>query len=211
MGFSLCTSKHDTANMPESIAVVDTVETFVHACAFIAGLKGLIGIMFRDPKRIRMLLIYHIVEVVTSGIVVVFRVAGACEELDRLRQPQAERNLRISCSSVRLALAGEFVLHFCFFSYCIFIIWSLMTRMEAGEFGRGLSLFGSEGLFDRTDVNASWLFLPTHEANAAQQYVPLGVPVLAVAPPFSGEPRTLAGPTEPCTVDHFRGMPRRLD
>eukprot|EP00811_Abedinium_folium_P000729 NODE_10668_length_1336_cov_8.930521.p1 GENE.NODE_10668_length_1336_cov_8.930521~~NODE_10668_length_1336_cov_8.930521.p1 ORF type:complete len:247 (-),score=72.51 NODE_10668_length_1336_cov_8.930521:464-1204(-) len=212
--FSLVTGRGEAADMPKMVAIADSVQALVHAFALIAGLKGLVGIMLRDPKRIRMLLIYHVIEVVTSCIVVALRIVGACDELRLLQQKEQLKAPRMSCESARLALLSEFVLHTSLFSYCIYIIWSAMTRMGAGEYGRTPSLFGDVGLVGLDEFNdtvGTWLTVPPH-GNTTVLRDPLNVSPM-MAPPFSGQPRTLAEPAELQSLqhEHFSGTPQRLE
>lgn len=197
-------------------ALIDCVQTFVHSLALLAGLKGLVGIMYRDPRRLRTLLIYHIGEVAMRTVAVVFRVAEACDELKRLQR--LHKMMKIDCASARMALVAEYCIHATLFSYFIYIIWSLIVRLEAGELGRP-QLFDHE-LADRAGLTESfppWFFMghpggdPNNATLLQQQRTPLNVGGPGAPQPFSGAPRTLEDPSQPHGIEPFRGTPHRLE
>jgi len=212
---------HEAAGESEVSKIVDRVLTFVHSLALLAGLKGLVGILHRDPRRLRMLLFYHVGELAVRSVSLIFREVEACrvassqERPVDLKRPQEPHHHKVPTIETILV---EYCIHVVLFGYFIYAIWSLITRLEAGEFGRS-ELFDNE-LADRTGLGESglppsWFFLgaagsDTNAGLLSQQRTPLnaggGGPQ-----PFSGQPRTLNDPLQDQGIEHFRGTPHRLD
>jgi len=212
---SLLTGRsRESAGQSETAAIIECVQTFVHSLGLLAGLKGMVGVMYRDPRRLRVLLIYHIGDLAMRGISIVFREVEACEELARLQRQQ--KMLKIDCPSARVVLLVEFCIHSIFFSYVIFIIWSLIVRLEAGELGSPPFL-GEHELDDHAGESwPPWLFVGhPGETNAAllQNRTPLntGGPAVGAPAPFSGAPRTLQDQPQSQGLEPFRGTPHRLE
>lgn len=223
---SLITGRsREAAGESELSAIIDCVQTFVHSLALLAGLKGLVGIMYRDSQRLRILLVYHVGELMMRSVAIVFREVEACRELKRLQELHHDKMAKIDCASARTALFAEYCIHCALFCYFMYMIWSLITRLEAGELGRP-QLFDHElGQLDRTGLGESmppWFFMnhqgDTNAGLLQQQRTGL-LPGLNAAsgnpPPFSGEPRTLedlhpALGSAP-SIQPFRGTPHRLE
>mmetsp|Transcript_9781 Transcript_9781/g.18920 ORF Transcript_9781/g.18920 Transcript_9781/m.18920 type:complete len:248 (-) Transcript_9781:131-874(-) len=198
---------------PEMLLFVEWCQTFIHTVALFAGLKGLIGVMFRDPARLRTLLRYHIAELVVSSVGVVLKEVEACEELRKLRQ--IHKSPKIDCTSARVLLMVEFAIHAFLFSYFAFVIWSLIARLEAGELGVRPPLLDPEHeLADRSGFSDVWpLGRTAGDGNSLwMQRVPLsGGPSAAAGPqPFSGAPRTLSD-QQAVAPEPFHGTAHRLE
>jgi hypothetical protein len=205
-------------------AFIDSVQTLIHALALVAGLKGLVGVMLRDPQRLRVLYLYHAGELVVSCFAILFREIEACKELSKLQR--AHRVPWVDCPSARLAHLFLFTIHFCLFSYFADIGWSLVKRLEAGELGRP-PLLGDHELVDQTgllDLFAPW---PGMQHGSLQHPPGSGVETgssllgahrgpqanaTGSAPPFSGQPRTLAEQGQPQQgLQPFTGQAHRLE
>mmetsp|Transcript_54639 Transcript_54639/g.158696 ORF Transcript_54639/g.158696 Transcript_54639/m.158696 type:complete len:270 (-) Transcript_54639:99-908(-) len=226
------------ADRPEesvTAQAVDSLETVYHSLALFAGLKGLMGIMFLDPRRLRLLLTYHIVELLVKTIVLVFREAEACEELRRIQNLHHNSARRMTCENARLFLFLEYTFHTVLFTYFVYIIWSLIVRLEGGEFGPRRTAFDlDQELADRAVLAEPWLFLgPADSQNSAllQRATITGGHVpnshasgaggagfgaggrQGGAPrPFSGAPRNLNEQgAEASASEPFQGTPHRLE
>merc|ERR1719359_1137636 len=128
---SLLTGRsREATGRSELSAIIDCVQTFVHSLALLAGLKALVGIMYRDPRRLRILLVYHVGELFMRSLAIVFREMEACAELKRLQQLHHHKMANIDCSSARIAIFVEYCIHVVLFGYFIYAIWSLITRLE---------------------------------------------------------------------------------
>mmetsp|Transcript_40052 Transcript_40052/g.101737 ORF Transcript_40052/g.101737 Transcript_40052/m.101737 type:complete len:261 (+) Transcript_40052:105-887(+) len=211
----------------ESMQVVEFLETVYHTLAFFAGLKGLIGVMFRDSRRLRVLFLYHLGELIVKGIAVIVMEAEACEELRRLQRLHKTAE-NADCQKARIELFLEFCIHGALFSYFAYVIWSLVSRLESGELGRrgGLGDLDQE-LADRGVLADPWLFMGSSDTqHALLQRAPLtstltegagsrggGRSAGSGAPrPFSGAPRNLNERGEqPSPNEPFQGTPHRLD
>eukprot|EP00747_Dinoflagellata_sp_TGD_P019142 gnl/TRDRNA2_/TRDRNA2_126972_c0_seq1.p1 gnl/TRDRNA2_/TRDRNA2_126972_c0~~gnl/TRDRNA2_/TRDRNA2_126972_c0_seq1.p1 ORF type:complete len:269 (+),score=36.88 gnl/TRDRNA2_/TRDRNA2_126972_c0_seq1:48-809(+) len=219
----LLTGRSETVAGRSDIAiVVDSVQTFVHAMALLAGLKGLVGAVLRDARRVRMLFVYHVVELIVGCIAIIFRDAEACREIARLQRLHRKNNYwqGMDCSSIRGLLFMEFGIHLLLFSYLSYIVWSLAERLQssggAGDLGRP-PLLGDHELAERGfggDGLPPWFLGASGGLDGdmqQQQRAPLNLHgQTGSAPPFSGQPRNLAdasiqGPTP------FSGTPHRLE
>lgn len=197
------------------ITIANCVRTFVQSLALLAGLKGLVGIMHRDPRRLRLLLLYHVAEIVMHVIELVLREWEACDELQRLQR--LHKSLKFDCASYRIVYLCQYTIHVVIVCYFIYVIWSLAVRLEAGEFARP-NLFEHE-LADPNGLADSWppWFLVGHAGseNTAnllqQQRTPLTGGSSGVPTPFSGPPRTLDENPNSASVEPFRGTPHRLE
>jgi len=204
----------------ESMQVVEFLERVYHTLAFFAGLKGLIGVMFRDSRRLRVLFLYHLGELIVKGIAVILREAEACEELRRLQRLHKTAE-NVDCQTAQIGLLLEFCIHGALFSYFAYVIWSLVSRLESGELGRrgGLGELDQE-LAERGVLADPWLFMGS--GDALLQRAPLtstltegagGRGAGSGAPrPFSGVPRNLNERGEqPSPNEPFQGTPHRLE
>jgi len=207
----------------ETVQAVEFVEMLFHALAFCAGLKGLIGVMFRDPRRLRVLFFYHIGELLVKGIAFIFREAEACVELKKLQRLHSSAK-KMDCQSARIAFLLEFSIHAVLFSYFAYVIWSLITRLESGELGlRTTGLDLEQELADRAVLADPWLFMGAGDTSALlQTRPPLSTPLTGGgansrqqggAPrPFSGAPRNLnERDGQPAPNEPFQGTPHRLE
>lgn len=217
----------EVAERSETAAVVECVQTFVDSLALLFGLQGLCGVMLRDSRRLRVLFMYHIAEIIVSSIAIIFREAEVCEELARMQK--AKKMLKINCTQASLALFIEFCIHALFFGYFAYITWSAVTRLEAGDLrDRPGALFGV-GEYEMADRFAfadpfpPWWVMghPSADASLHHQRVPHRGPPTGPSP-FSGAPRNLAEmqarPREPQqplqpppTIEPFAGTPHRLE
>lgn len=204
----------------ETFQAVEFLETAFHTLAFFAGLKGLLGVMFRDPRRLRVLFFYHVGELLVKGIAFIFREAEACEELRKLERLHRSTQ-KMDCQSARIAFLIEFIIHAMLFSYFAYVIWSLVTRLESGELGLGRTgLDLEQELADRAVLADPWLFVGTGDTSTLLQNRPLLTTPLTGANgrqqggaprPFSGAPRNLnEGGGEPAASEPFQGTPHRL-
>mmetsp|Transcript_81746 Transcript_81746/g.210500 ORF Transcript_81746/g.210500 Transcript_81746/m.210500 type:complete len:254 (-) Transcript_81746:151-912(-) len=210
---------NDRVAQSETMAAVEFMKMIVHSFALLAGLKGLIGVMFRDPRHLRVLFLYHIVELFTMGIALIVREIEACKELDKIQRLTKSKRT-IPCSSARVALFADFCIHAILFLYFAYIIWSLMNHLEAGEMGIRPPLLGGEHELTsmggtRGDMADPWLLLGQHadaQQSLMQQRAPLnmhGGGANSGPAPFSGAPRRLTEEELPA-AEPFRGTPHRL-
>jgi hypothetical protein len=212
---SLVTGRSREAQ-PELLAAIECVQKFVHALALLAGLKGLVGIMYRDPRRLRILLLYQVCDLVMQTVAIFFREIEACHELSQLKQLHKDKYSKLTCGTVRREILIEYCIRSALFSYFTYVIWSLITRLEAGEFGR--QDFFDHELADHAALGDSlppWFFMghPGGDDNAgflSQQRAPLNGPASGMPQPFSGAPRTL-DPPQAQSIEPFRGTPHRLE
>mmetsp|Transcript_77346 Transcript_77346/g.195321 ORF Transcript_77346/g.195321 Transcript_77346/m.195321 type:complete len:217 (-) Transcript_77346:170-820(-) len=205
----------------ETVQAVEFLKDVFLTLAFFAGLKGLIGVMFRDPRRLRVLFFYHVGELFVKGIAFIFREAEACVELKKLQRLHSSAK-KMDCQSARFFFLLEFSIHAVLFSYFAYVIWSLVTRLESGELGlRRTGLDLEQELADRAVLADPWLFMGTGDASALlQNRPPLSTPLTGAnsrqqggAPrPFSGAPRNLnERGGEPAPNEPFQGTPHRLE
>lgn len=196
----------------EAEALVYCIKTIFDALAFFAGLKGLIGIIFKDPRRIRMLFVYHIVNIIVECIVTVVREIEVCKDLERLQKDSG-----LDCSAVRLVYFGSFCVKVLVFSYFVYVIWSLIVRLESGEYGSPPNPFDPEmadrgfGGFGSDPFQPQWIFLgqPSHEVSSSGGQRDSTRGHANNPSPFSGAARTL--PEEGTALEPFRGTPHRLE
>jgi len=196
----------------ELVSVIQSLQTLLHALGLPAGMKGVLGIMLRDPQRLRVLYYYHFAEILMSCIAVSVREMDLCDELVRLQK--LHKPVKIGCSSARVMIFTGFCIHTLQFTYFAFCIWSLVKRLEDGEFGRPPFIAESE-LVDHAGLTDPWLIMArggNDSSSFLQQRAPLNAQGRASggsAPqPYAGEPRTLSeqAPPEP-----FSGTPHRLE
>lgn len=176
---------------------VGLLETLFHSLAFFAGLKGLLGVMFRDSKPLRTLLLYHASELVVRSVSFLFREADACSELRRLqilhRAPQD-----MTCETPRIAMLLTFVVHCATLLYFVYVVWSFIVRLQSGEFGHpGIGFEDTEAFFRH---------------GGALEALDGAQPAGQAIQPFAGPPRSLREGGEGCIVgEAFRGEPQRLE
>eukprot|EP00440_Ansanella_granifera_P072651 gb/GFBE01078838.1/.p1 GENE.gb/GFBE01078838.1/~~gb/GFBE01078838.1/.p1 ORF type:complete len:253 (+),score=44.73 gb/GFBE01078838.1/:1-759(+) len=209
----------NTETQSVALTTVDFLQTMVHTLALFAGFKGLIGVLLRDAHRLRVLLLYHVCELLMSCLALIVRLAKGCQQLEHL-QKLHKTKLKLDCSSLQASLILEFAIHAALIAYFAFIIWSLATRLEAGELGQP-SLFGDQEMADRTGtLGDPWLFLqpPGSETSSIlfQQRAPLsgvraGGAGSAGPTPFSGAPRNLDDQQATSSPEPFSGTPYRLE
>jgi len=218
----------ERAKRHELVELVAFIGMVFHAMAFFAGLKGLVGIILRDPPRLRVLLLYYIGELVVSSLAFIVTATESCDDLARVdnfqnatKQEQHHAPAKLDCTSIRLLVVAHFMLHFALFSYFAFVIWSLISRIETGDasFHRsGLDL--DEELAERAMLSDPWLSIATIDpqgtmfqhrmpmAGLSSSMVPRRVASGGIPQPFSGIPRTMeedgndAGGTAAQNSDH---------
>eukprot|EP00933_Yihiella_yeosuensis_P083238 TRINITY_DN97432_c0_g1_i1.p1 TRINITY_DN97432_c0_g1~~TRINITY_DN97432_c0_g1_i1.p1 ORF type:complete len:255 (-),score=42.23 TRINITY_DN97432_c0_g1_i1:218-982(-) len=219
---SLLMGPAETESQPMSLTIVDFMVKVVHFIALIAGLKGLVGVVLRDPVRLRVLLTYHVLELFTSVIRLIVQEAKGCEQLERLEE-LSKTKTKLDCASFQYAMLIQFVIHASLISYFAYIIWSLITRLENGDITSALGL-GETELGDRSALGLGdpWLFvhpssMGTDPNALLQQRAPLrGNSGQGAPQPFSGAPRNLgeqqAGTqAQPAAPAPFQGTPHRLE
>lgn len=219
----------------DTMQAVEFIAELYHTLSFFAGLKGLIGIMLRDARRLRVLLLYHIGDLVMRTVKVIFREIEACEELKRLQQlhkagsgdsaevAAAAELGKVDCQSARMVFFVEYVLRIGMYAYFTYVIWSLIYRLESGDMSvrrGGLDDLEAE-LADRSGLGDSWFVSGGDATNALLQRGPLTAPLneggqgrrgAPGAPrPFSGEPRNLSEQGEQSPGAPFQGTPHRLE
>mmetsp|Transcript_32409 Transcript_32409/g.69424 ORF Transcript_32409/g.69424 Transcript_32409/m.69424 type:complete len:264 (-) Transcript_32409:69-860(-) len=216
----------------ETLQTVNLFDRGFHTLAFCAGMKGMIGVMFRDVRRLRVLLLYLVVEMAVKGVNVIFREVEACDELKRMEALEVERaahsdnahhhhKLRFAdCSWVRIALFGDFLFHTALFAYFAYILWSLIKRLEAGEFRMSVFADLEQELADRAVLEEPWLWSGQQEGQTDNQNQSrVGAARLAgpagrgrgLPRPFSGAPRNLSENEEQASLQPFQGTAHRLD
>eukprot|EP00928_Gymnodinium_smaydae_P064625 TRINITY_DN47908_c0_g1_i1.p1 TRINITY_DN47908_c0_g1~~TRINITY_DN47908_c0_g1_i1.p1 ORF type:complete len:263 (+),score=47.36 TRINITY_DN47908_c0_g1_i1:43-789(+) len=205
----------ENEHQSETAAILQCLHIFMNSFALYAGLKGLIGVIIRDSQRLRVLMYYQMGDLVVSIITFVVKEITACEELKRLQQKH--KGVKVSCSSARVALGVEFCMHFLLFAYFLFIIWSLLTRLESGQ----ADLLAEHELAERgaaLGLGDPWLFvgppMGTEDASSAllrRSGSGNGNGRGAQVPqPFSGPAQSL--PTEPPGMpEPFSGTAYRLE
>lgn len=194
-------SDHATDARSDAGEVIDGVQTVVGTFALFAGLKGFVGVMLRDPGRLHVLFLYHGVYLAISCCAIVFKEQELCTILDGLKKQHSLGNHTSSmrndgvrvmdCQSARTAVFIEFCIQFCVFSYFIFIIWSLMKRIEAGEWSFSMPRHSQHLIGgDREALFARSLDLSSQSSGfGSQQNLLSSSPVGPVA--FTGQPRSL--------------------
>jgi len=213
---------HDEVGETEAMVVVEFAQTIMHTTALFAGLKGILGVLFRDPARLRVLFLYHLCELVLSCVAIVFREVEACDELKKLQQlHKSDAMGKLDCSSARIWMFAMFSTHVLLVAYFAYVIWSLFTRLEAGDMAVRPHLFEEE-LANRAGLADPWLLI-RHGDNSNLPFPPrvppnrqhgaaLGGAGAAEPAPFSGQPRTLAEQQPLASApEHFRGTPHRLE
>lgn len=217
----------DEPAQSESLQVVSFLETVYHTLAFFAGLKGLIGIMFRDSRRLRVLFLYNIGDLLVKSVTLIFREAEACDEL-RKRHSLHPTAVPMNCETARVLVMTEYVIHTALFAYFVYVIWSLITRLESGELGLRRGMDMDQELADRAVLVDPWLFIGAGDAsNSLMSRAPLvpGAPQAGagergaaagrgggVPRPFSGAPRNLdERGQQPASSEPFQGTAHRLE
>eukprot|EP00931_Biecheleriopsis_adriatica_P108038 TRINITY_DN82369_c0_g1_i1.p1 TRINITY_DN82369_c0_g1~~TRINITY_DN82369_c0_g1_i1.p1 ORF type:complete len:274 (+),score=41.34 TRINITY_DN82369_c0_g1_i1:46-822(+) len=215
----------DSESQSVAWATVTFISQMVHTLALFAGVKGLLGIITRDPHRLRVLLMYHVCELLMGVLVLVVKLDKACQEREHY-QKLHKTKLKLDCQSFQVSLVIQFAIHACLVSYFIYIIWSLAMRIEAGEYP-GLpsaldqpSLFGDQEMGERSgNLGESWLFvqsggdpgLPFFPHRAHLNRGGAGGASAAGPAPFSGAPRNLDDNRDAEAQEPFQGTPYRLE
>mmetsp|Transcript_37914 Transcript_37914/g.109050 ORF Transcript_37914/g.109050 Transcript_37914/m.109050 type:complete len:279 (-) Transcript_37914:95-931(-) len=201
---------------PEPLQSVAFLETAFHTVAFFIGLKSLKGVAFRDPWRLRILLIYFISEVIVQGVAFTVRWMEVCSDWRGLHLLHRLMTV-LPCPWRRVVLASIFVAESGLSLYLAYMVWSLIVRIEFGDIGAFRLRFAAAELADRgATISDPWLFLSEVGAAAAAGgggTLPIiGAGLMAggltgggvaggggaegsrgtgVPPPFSGQPRRL--------------------
>jgi hypothetical protein len=191
--------------------------------ALYAGLKGLIGVVLRDSRRLRVLFMYHIGQLFAILIILVLSEIEACREppINKDPHPQLVTNQEtaptsapvhpLDCQTKRNFILVESCIHFVLYAYFAFMLWSLYTRLEAGELSHS-SLFGEHELADQS-LGDPWLFVgpPTGVNQSNSILSSLAARSRHASPePFTGAPQTLQ--EQPLTApEPFSGTPYRLE
>eukprot|EP00929_Paragymnodinium_shiwhaense_P004771 TRINITY_DN105952_c0_g1_i1.p1 TRINITY_DN105952_c0_g1~~TRINITY_DN105952_c0_g1_i1.p1 ORF type:complete len:257 (-),score=56.89 TRINITY_DN105952_c0_g1_i1:171-941(-) len=182
---------HDFGAHGSAFVVAMTLQQFLNVFGLYAGFKGLMGNVWRDPRRLRVLLFYHVLQILAHFVMIGAEEMEACRMLAYWKQRRHELD-NVTCGEVEQQLVFDLVLRTSFLVYCAYIIWSLVARLEAGE------SFTVED--ELADIIASDLHdrLVAHQMLTPRQ-TPRRTP---------GQTRPTSGP--PPGLTPFSGAPRRL-
>lgn len=135
-----------------AVAVMQCIQRLMHMMGLFAGLKGLTGVALREPSRLRMLLIYYVMELIVNIVDMVVREAMACVDLASFQRLHPHNSTdhssqidKVECSSVRWVVFMDYTVYALFYAYVAYAIWSLMIRLEDCEFGPPASLLAGLG------------------------------------------------------------------
>lgn len=219
----------------DTAAALKAVTTVVGTFGLVAGMKGIVGVAFRDPGRVRVLFAYHCILLLQSSIMIIFRLTEICDILEKEKKEGkfGEKGKHLDCSTAQMVLIMEFTIHTMVFGYFTFIIWSLAKKLEdarsdiaAGRsfedhedsFGPlGLSGGGVGGRFRLWGSPFDGPFGPVSAPSSLQQQMPLNRPY-SESTAFTGEPRHIEEPQvgarrapAPAPVQPFSGTAYRIE
>jgi len=188
----------DNPALTEADELVGMMAMIYQSLALFVGLKGVLGIAFRDMRSVRMLLLYYVVEVIVRSIAFAAREAWACTELRRL-QLLREASDELTCETMRSELLVVYLLHIAVLLYFAYVIWSFVVRTESGEHGGGAEMESLLVPSSGADRPAASMFQPY--AGVPHSLVEDRLPPSLARP---GVPHSLVG--VPCCLPESRRL-----